>query len=132
VSRSEAVRRLGWVAVLFVVLLAALRLGIGARLFSFYGVATATLLALPFATAILSRRLLTLGRPRILLWSLTALVLAASAGQIAFWLLFFNSGHEVLLGIVRSMMREYGLALLPWAAGLVALGFARDLAIVLR
>ncbi|MBL8565855.1 MAG: hypothetical protein JNM89_09070 [Hyphomicrobiaceae bacterium] len=93
----------------------ALRLGLGARWFSFYGFATVTLAVISPTAVLVLRRLKASGRrrwPAALLIAATAL---AAVTQIVFWLVFFHGGNlGFMLGVGRSMLRGHLEAALPW------------------
>ncbi len=95
----------------------ALRAGLGARWFSFYGVATVALAALVPVTAFALERLKSAGRRRWPVLVLAVTTALAAFAQIGFWLAFFHGGDlGFMLGVARSMARTYIDAALPWLA----------------
>lgn len=122
-TRSDFLSRLALVAGGALVFSAALRLGLGARWFSFYGWASVALATLPFVIYLLWTRLPRTGRSRW--WSLLVVlpVLVAAAVQIVFWVVFFGQGgSNPTFGLMREMMRPWLDAGEPFLlAGLAAI-----------
>lgn len=107
----------------------ALRLALGPRWFSFYGIAAVVLVAVVPLTALVLARLTSAGRRRWPVLVLAAITLLAALAQIGFWLVFFHGGPLGLgLGVGRAMALGWIDRLAPWLAGALALGWAAMLA----
>lgn len=108
----------------------ALRVGLGARWFSFYGYAAVVLAMLVPLSSLVLRRF---GKRRIWKW-LAAVIIgatgAAAIAQIGYWLAFFNLGDTgIILGVARSMAKEMldpfaTIAMATIASAWAALGWA--------
>jgi uncharacterized membrane protein YhaH (DUF805 family) len=93
----------------------AMRLGLGARWFDFYGWATVLLATAVAVTVLLWRRLPLVGASRW--WSLLAGVPAVVGAviQIGFWVMFFRTGgSNPTLGVAREMVLPTLDAALPF------------------
>jgi hypothetical protein len=96
----------------------------GSRWFSFYGLASLTLIAVVFASWLIFKRYRTLGLRRWPAFLFLLLIAAACIVQIAFWYLFFSSGTQGLgLAAGRSMVMPVIESWLPLAGGLSAVAF---------
>lgn len=102
----------------------ALRFGLGARWYSFYGPGTVALVTLPFAARLLWQRLPAAGLSRW--WALAyAVPVTVIAGvQLGFWAAFFAQGPvNPSLGVVREMVRPALDRATPWGAGLLLMAW---------
>lgn len=119
--RPDLHRRLGVIAALAITLALFLRLALGARWFSFYGLASVTLAALPFLAAALRSDAIARGLSRWPIW-LAALATALPALiQIGFWAAFFTLGADgTPLAIGRGLVLDKAGFLLPWLAAALA------------
>ena len=112
------------VAASALVIAVVLRLGLGARWFSFYGIATVALAAIVPVAVLVLRRLKATGRRRWPVAMLIAATALAALVQIVFWLVFFHGGNlGFMLGVGRSMVRGYLDGALPWLALALAAGW---------
>ncbi|MEW5963781.1 MAG: hypothetical protein AB1749_09480 [Pseudomonadota bacterium] len=114
-------RRLAVIAGLALGLALVLRLALGARWHSFYGAATAVLVALPFLATALSRDAVGRGLSRWPIWLAVALSALPALIQIGFWATFFTLGADgATLAIGRSLVLGKAGFLLPWLAAALA------------
>lgn len=123
-TRSTFIKRLALLIVAGVALGFALKFLVSPRWFDLYGVATVMLVTLPFAAALLCKRLKARGGNRA--WALIYIVpaLVLSAGQIGYWTAFFSSPDTAIqLGLGRSLIRGQGGPVLPWLGGLLLLAW---------
>lgn len=105
-QRDSYLKNLASLAAATLILGVALFLGPGPRWFSFYGLATLVLVALPLLAAILMRRYRQIGLKRwpVILAILPAIL--AALVQIGFWLAFFEGGPATVpLSAVRSLVQ---------------------------
>lgn len=113
--QETLIRSLVVIAAAGAVFALALRLVAGARWFSFYGVATVVLAALPFLTATLSRHSRANGRARWPVWIAAVLTAVPALIQIGFWFTFFAQGADgAALAIGRAAVLEKVGGLLPF------------------
>ncbi|MFN3868433.1 MAG: hypothetical protein ACK4MF_05135 [Hyphomicrobiaceae bacterium] len=117
-------RRFAAIAIATALIAVALRLGLGARWFSFYGAASVAIVALAPVTAVLLSRAGRQQRRRWPIWSLAAVTLAIALSQIGFWLFFFYGGPAGLgVGIGRAMSRHLIDPPIAVAGAIVATGW---------
>lgn len=114
------IERLLMIAGAAAMLAAALLFGMGARWWSFYGLATVALATWPFLTLLLWKRLPEAGWSRwwTLVYAVPVPVLALV--QIGYWSAFFAYGPQnPSLGVIREMLKEsLGFALMPLLAAI--------------
>lgn len=114
-------RRLAVIAALALALALLLRLLLGARWFSFFGLAAVTLAALPFVVAALRRDAVTRRLSRWPIWLTALLTALAALIQIGFWAAFFTLGADgAPLAIGRGLALDKAGFLLPWLAAALA------------
>ncbi len=114
----------GVLAVAAVTLALALRFGLGARWYSFYGPGTVALATLPFAASLLWKRLPAAGLSRWWTLAYAAPVLLIAGVQVGYWSAFFAQGPaNPTLGIVREMVRPALDRALPWGAALLLIAW---------
>lgn len=93
----------------------ALWFGLGERWFGFYGAASVALITLAFLAPLLWRRLRDAGRSRWLIVAGVMPLLLIAAGQILYWVLFFETGPtNPSLGVIRAMALPWLAAAQPW------------------
>ena len=126
-TRSEFVKALSFLILATLLLAAALWIFIGAQAFSFYGLATCALLALPILCIFLVRRANTLSQRRWPIILVTTIAILLAILQITYWFAFFNMGLDGLpLAIAREMIPQIAKQILNWspvALGLILLWF---------
>ncbi|MDX2288622.1 MAG: hypothetical protein NW217_07355 [Hyphomicrobiaceae bacterium] len=117
-TRSAFLMRIGAILVAAALTALCLRLALGPRWFGFYGVASVTLIALPFIAATLTARFRFLGQSRWPVYLLVVPLGLAALIQAVYWWAFFNLGpFGVPLGIGRTL----GVELLETGVPLVLL-----------
>ena len=105
----------------------------GAQGFSFYGLATCALVALPVLAYLLVKRANILSQSRWPILLVTTLTIMLALVQIGYWLAFFNLDLQALpLAIGRAMMPPTVMQILAWSPLVLSLFLAWFIARALR
>ncbi len=121
-TRSDFLTKLMPLIIVTIILAAALWIVFGAQWFSFYGVASSAVFALPILCALLIRRANAQSHRRWPIVLVTVLAILLAAVQLGYWWAFFNMGVDgIPLGIARQMLPGLVKQILAWSPVVLAL-----------